>query len=82
VFWLRSRVVVCGVWGHDPVYWGLWATRPRGRHRPAGPTAVGHSGNVASVTRRRTERPGPLEDIAKMPLSVRVSASLAGKSGY
>src|SRR5580658_9490260 len=66
-----------GTWPTTPILRGLWATTPKrwGHAARRVPAATGHTVNVASITRRRADRPGRLRDLTKMVLTIRVPLS-------
>jgi hypothetical protein len=67
--------------GTGPVERGLWAPSLKWPRRPAVLAAIGHSGNVASITRPRTELvAGRLGDLSKTVLLGRTPAALATKA--
>ena len=65
--------------GHDPRRSGLVCHEPQTAAAAGAPAATRHSGNVASITRRRTQMTRPLGDSAKIALSSTVQHSSVGR---
>jgi hypothetical protein len=67
--------------GHNPRLSGPGGHKPQTDAPPAVRAAIGHTANVASITRRRAELARRLWDLSKMALGVLVAGGQGGIGG-